>query len=159
MKKQILLVVLIGVLFGGAYLVTLNSQKDIVLDENYINSEILLGSESVDEILFIDKSDEYVACLCSSNKNELMMLILENNKYYDLCLRYSFSLNLLTDTPHNIMTDRMLSTGDKVVYNVFLNPTQEIIQVDGIQQEIKRFSYFNGKSDYTIGFWWFVQGG
>lgn len=119
------------------------------LNEEYINSWILMGDESVDEILFMSNEQNYTACICSVSDNELMFLVLENNKTFDMHFRHSFTLNTLTHDATQTMTDEMLSDED-IMYNIFLNPDVKTVTINDIEYTVNTFRY----NEHTIGFWW-----
>lgn len=119
------------------------------LNEEYINSWVLMGDESIDKILFTSKGEDYIACICSVSDDEIMFLVLENNETFDMHFRHSFTLNTLTDEASQTMTDEMFSKKN-IIYNIFLNPDVNSVTIDDIVQTVNTFQY-NG---YTIGFWW-----
>lgn len=149
-KKSIFL------LFGALSLVIIAVANIVfyeppTLNEQYINSEVLIGTESIDEILSISKNENYIVCLCSVDEDEMMFLVLKNNDELNLHFRHSFSINSLTNNPKQIMTDDMYLSNEDIVYNVFLDPNSKEIVIDDIEHTVNSVEY-NGK---RIGFWWF----
>lgn len=119
------------------------------LNEEYINSWVLMGNESIDKILFTNKGQDYTACICSVSADEIMFLVLENNETFDMHFRHSFTLNTLTDDPAQTMNDEMFSD-EEIRYNIFLNPNVNTVTVDNVTLPVNIFQYH----EYSLGFWW-----
>lgn len=152
-KKGFLVIVFL-VLTILIYVKTNN--EPIILNENYINSDILLDTDYVDKILFMDENEKYVICLCSVYEEELMLLILENNEYYDLHYRYSFSIDSLTEDPYKIMTDAIWGEDSQVWFNVFLNPKDDTVKIDESEQDVNIINFSTSNHEIKLGLWWFV---
>ena len=150
MKKSISVMLVVMCVLAFVILANvLFNKPPTTLSEEYINSWILMGEEPVDKILFTSKGQDYTACICSVSDDEIMFLVLENNKTFDLHFRHSFTLNTLTEDPTKTMTDEMFSDED-IMYNIFLNPDGSSVSINDTIQSVNTFQY-NG---HTIGFWW-----
>ncbi len=150
MKKNVLvMLVVVSGLFIVVLVNFLFNKPPTTLNEEYINSWILMGDQSIDKILFTSKGEDYTTCICSVSEDEIMLLVLENNKTFDMHFRHSFTLNTLTDDPAQIMTDKMFSDKD-IMYNIFLNPNVNSVTINDMVQTIHTFQY----NEHTIGFWW-----
>ena len=148
-KSSLIMLAVIGALAFVILANALFNKPPETPNEEYINSWVLMGNESIDEILFTNKGQDYTACICSVSDNELMFLVLKNNETFDMHFRHSFTLNTLTNDPAQTMTDELFSEED-IIYNVFLNPETSTVSINNMEQTIYTFHY----NEYTIGFWW-----
>ena len=151
MKKSLLpMLAVIGALAFVVLANILFNKPPTTLNEEYINSWILMDDEPIDKILFTSQGNNYTTCICSVSDDELMLLVLQNNETFDMHFRQTIALDTLTDDPANTMTDALLSE-ENIMYNIFLNPQTDSVKIGDREQTIYTLQH----NEYTIGFWWF----
>ncbi|MBP3692634.1 MAG: hypothetical protein J6I80_05265 [Clostridia bacterium] len=140
----IIIIIILGII-GNTFL---NPSPE--LNEEYINSEVLTGMDYIEEILLIDKQENYIACVCSISDQEIMLLFFKNNKSIDLHYKHSVAIELLSEDPLKEMNDGVLLSKENIKYNIFLNPSSDVIEINGVGLKVHRVC----QKDARIGFWW-----
>ena len=136
----------------------LQTNETTAFDEEYlnysvINEDILLShAEWVSKIQVneTDKSRRFL--VCSTEKENLMLLILDNELT---------PLRIAIYDPSGLITNKSISetrnipaSKDMLVFNLFLNPTSDSVSVDGNTHPVFAFDHsYNGKT-LKIGFWY-----
>lgn len=147
MKKSNALVfvalALICIIFANVFF-----HKAPELNVDYINDEVLMGTEAIDDILIKKESENFVVCVCSVSQNELMFLVLENDETYSFLFRNSFSLNTLAENATEFKTEKLLL--GSISYNLYLNPTEDTVFIEDMTLPVETIEYNQQK----IGFWW-----
>lgn len=150
MKKNVSIITFVVITLVALIIVNVILHEPPSLTKEYINDNVLT-EHYIEDILYSEIGDNYIFCLCSVDDNELMALVLKDNKsYYGMQSRYSFTLNSLTENATEIIDDKTPFTDAHVLYNVFLNPTEDKVVIDGAGYDVNTLTY-NG---YKLGFWW-----
>ena len=153
LKKLYPFAALILLILGIVFL-TLPTNTE--LNEDYINSDILmLEEESVEKILLKKDIDDSFLTLCSTDDNKLMLLFLDSE--YELLFKLSFSPQKLSEDSNKVCEEKIPMSNKTLYYNVFLNPQQETIFINDNILDIHISKFQFNDDEYQIGFWYYVE--
>ena len=155
LKKKIFFIIILILFLISVVIFIKDLKKPIVLDEEYINSEVLIGMDSIEEILVTDKNDDYVVCVCKVDNKQLMFLLLENNKYYDMVYKNTFSTNTFNLGQKEFFKDIFVTKNGSIIkYGFSPVSKSDSLKNNNKVISVQEFEYFIDNKTVPIVFWW-----
>lgn len=136
------------------------SQQPVLLDKEYINSEMSIYDISIDELLLtvdVDDSNNII-CLCSEADILHIIRFEKKNNSYEFLERYQINpLKLSENYTETIEFSKPFITASRNKYyiytSVFINPKSETLIINGDLTSIKSIDVELDNKKYHIGVW------
>lgn len=136
------------------------SRQPILLDKDYINSEMLIYDVSIDDLLLsIDVDDSNnIICLCREADVLHIIRFEKKNNYYEFLERYEIEPTQLSEDYTQIIEfSKPLITASSNKYyiysSVFINPQFDSLNINGTSTNIKTVKVELDNKEYRIGIW------
>lgn len=163
-NKYIKLLVGMAIIIGlFVFLITYNiqeSRKPVILNEDYINSELISSDIYIDELLLKTDVDDSgnVICLCREGNSLHIIRFEKKNNNYEFLERYQIEPEKLSEDYTEFIEFSkpfiMASSNKYYIYSsVFLNPKSNSLNINGVSTNIKKVDVKLGNKKYHIGLW------